>query len=231
MAKVYYQSGGITLWHGDCRDVLPKLPAGSIDCVISDPPYGARRPSAWRLADQQFDEVNGNESVDGSWLPLAFAVVKDSGAIYLFTCWDVLEQWRQLMGRSDFRVRSCIVWDKMNHGLADLETCWAPQHEMILFGAKGRHVLGGRRPKDVLRVPRVDSAKLRHPYQKPEGIIAPLITASSREGDTILDTHCGSGATLIAARDAGRKAIGIELEEKYCEIIARRLSQGILAFD
>lgn len=168
--------------------------------------------------------------MDGSWLQNAFVASKDTGAIYLFTCWDVMEQWRAAASSSGYRVRSMIVWDKMVHGLADLETCWAPQHEMILFAAKGRHVLRRSRPKDVIRKPRLPPDMLLHPYQKPDSVVSALMAASVDDGCLVVDPFMGSGTTLVAAKEWSCRAIGIEIDERYCEIAARRLSQGVFAF-
>ncbi len=217
---------GITLYHGDCREILPGLGAGSVDMLITDPPYGARRPSARRLAGEQFSEIIDNDCVRTDWMH--YRCIKQGGAIYCFCTWDTLEQWKSGLSGAGFRVRSCIVWDKVIHGLADLKTCWAPQHELVLFGALGRHELQGGRPKDVLRVQRVNSTRLQHPYEKPVQLIESLLLPSSERGDTILDPFAGSGTTGRACKDLGRKCIMIELEEKYCEIASNRLKQEVL---
>ena len=219
----YYQDSACTIYHGDCREILPQLP--KVDLVISDPPYGVRRPSARRLEHHRFSEVHGNDSVDTAFISLLNVV--DRGAVYLFTAWDVLNEWRLALDPS-FKVRSCIVWDKCVHGLADLKTCWAPKHEMILFAANGRHELRGGRPTDVVSIMRVSPIDLLHPYEKPESLIGLLVCHSSDEGNTVLDPFMGSGTTLRAAKDLGRKAIGIEIEERYCEIAAKRLAQEVL---
>lgn len=213
----------VTVMHGDCLELMKGIPDGSVDVVMADPPYGARRPSAWRSATERFEEVDGNDGVHPEWLAGAFRVLADGGCAYVFCCWDRLEEWRAAMSDVGLKVRSCIVWDKMDHGLADLKTCWAPQHEMVLFGAKGRHELSGKRPKDVLRVPRVPSSKLDHPYQKPVPLVIPLIEASSRPNGVVLDPFAGSGTTGVACRKAGRQCILIEKDEQYIPIIRRRL--------
>ncbi len=216
----------IRLIHGDCLEVLPTLAGEGIDAVIADPPFGARRPSAWRLADDQFDEVMGNDAVYTEWLGAAVRVLKDGGAAYVFTCWDRLEEWRQAMTEAGLRVRSCIVWDKGIHGLADLETCWAPQHELILFGAKGRHELRGSRPRDIIQANRVPANRLRHPYEKPVSLLKRLIEASTQPGDLILDPFAGSGTTAVACMKTGRRCIAIEKDERYIPIIRRRIAEA-----
>jgi len=84
-----------------------------------------------------------------------------------------------------------------------------------------------RRPSDVIRVPGVASGNLLHPNEKPTGVITPLIAAHV---GNIIDPFMGSGTTLRAAKDLGRKAIGIEIEERYCEIAAKRMAQEVFAF-
>lgn len=211
--------------HGDCLDVLRGMDAGSVDLIVTDPPFGARRPSAWRTASDRFDEIEGNSAVWAEWLSPAFDVLKDGGAAYVFTCWDKMEEWRTAMRAAGFRVRSCIVWDKCIHGLADLETCWAPQHEFILFGAKGRHELRGKRPKDVLQVPRIEPAKLVHPYQKPVRVVLPLIRASSGPGELVVDPFTGSGAVGEACSITDRRFVGVESDPTYVAIARRRIAE------
>lgn len=221
----------VRLMQGDCLELMKGLPSGTVNIVLTDPPYGARRPSAWRLADEQFAEIQNNDRVYTEWLGEAFRVLVDGGAAYVFTCWDKLEEWRQAMSASGFRVRSCVVWDKAVHGLGDLKTCWGPQHELILFGAKGRHELRSPRPKDVVRVQRVSSSDLEHPYQKPVQLMEHFIRASSDEGQTVLDCFMGSGSTGLAAQSLGRDFIGMELDAKYFAQAQRRIetAQGVLA--
>ncbi len=218
---------GITLILADCRDVLPLLEEGSVDLILTDPPYGARRPSDRSLVkSQRFAEVVGNENVNTEWAH--YRCLKEGGACYCFCTWDTLEQWRKGLSDAGFRIRSCIVWDKVIHGLADTATCWAPQHEIILFGAIGRHKLLGSRPRDVIRCTRVNANSLQHPYQKPLALLYRFLLPSSQEDALVLDPFAGSGTTGRACKDLGRKAILIEIEERYVKIAARRLEQEVL---
>lgn len=214
------------LIHGDCLEVMKTIPDESVDMVLADAPYGARRPSARRKDAEQFDEISGNDGVCGAWLVGAERVLKEGGAVYVFVCWDRLGEWQEKMVEAGLRARSCIVWDKVVHGLADLRTCWAPQYEMILFAAKGRHTLRGTRPKDILTVQRVDPLKLVHPYEKPMSLISMLIKASSDKGQTVLDPFMGSGTTGVAAIKTGREFIGIEIDRGYFDIAKRRIERA-----
>jgi site-specific DNA-methyltransferase (adenine-specific) len=126
-------------------------------------------------------------------------------------------------------------------GVGNLEQPWGPQHEMITFGtyqpSKGDRAFGkGRlaarvRKGSVIRVERMNSMAINHPTEKPVLLLRQLIESSSIIGDLVLDPFMGVGSTLVAARIEERKAIGIEVEERYCEIAANRLRQGVLDFN
>ena len=100
------------------------------------------------------------------------------------------------------------------------------QHELICHASKGVPLVFDRSCGDVLRYSR--EPPTNHPSPKPEDLMRSLINVVTEEGGTVLDPFMGGGTTLRAAKDIGRKAIGIEFEEKYCEIAADRLSQGVL---
>lgn len=197
---------GITLIHGDARKILPGLPPA--DVVLTDPPYGLRRPS--QRTGKRAD-IQGNARHDAGWLKSL--QLNSPAAVYCFCTWDCLEKWRSSMAKAGLRTRSCVVWDKQVHGLADLQTCWAPQHELVLFGARGRYVLGPKRPADVIRVAKTNETE--HPYEKPPELMSRILQASP--GELVLDPFAGCGPVLRAAKELGRRAIGIEIESRYCE--------------
>ena len=218
LVRPFYERDGITIYCGSAWDVLPLI--GVVDAVITDPPYGCKRPS--QRTGKRAD-IQGNATVDTSWM--SSLTVADGGAVYVFTSWEVIDEWKAAM-KARWNLRSCIVWDKGIHGLADLKTCWAPRHELCLFAGVGRHELQGSRPIDVLQVQRTNDTD--HPYEKPVALMRKLIVAS---GPSILvDPFMGSGSTLVAAKLEGKRAIGIDIEERYCEMAANRLRQGVFGF-
>ena len=208
----------MTIYHGDASTVLASLP--SVDAVITDPPYGCKRPSQWA---GKRDDIQGNKTIDATWMDSVS--VNDGGAVYVFTAWEVMDVWKAELAKR-WNLRSCIVWDKGIHGLADLKTCWAPRHELCLFAGVGRHELNGKRPVDVLQVQRVNETG--HPYEKPVALMGRIMEASNPA--TVVDPFMGSGSVLVAAKRDNRKAIGIEIEERYCEMAANRLRQGVFDF-
>jgi site-specific DNA-methyltransferase (adenine-specific) len=127
------------------------------------------------------------------------------------------------------KTRNVIVWDKGNVlGMGDLSIPWGFNHEEIYV--LGRGFIGSRRPS-VIRLENYNSqsnSRPDHPTPKPIGLMEKLIECTQ---GIVADPFAGSGSTLIAARNLARFAIGVELEEKYCEIIANRLSQGVFHFD
>ena len=221
--KPYYEESGITIYHGDCREILPELP--SVDLVLTDPPYGinlSNHDTTGRAARPPIGvhdyRVAGDSSSDCAlwvlgWarnLPLiAFSSPKNP--------WP--GEWRQW-----------LVWDKGGAvgGGGDIGTCWKFSWELIQVARTGK--LNGPRDESVLRYPVVQNDFALHPTQKPIRLIAYLAMKASPESRLILDPFMGSGTTLRAAKDLGRRAIGIEIDERYCEISAKRLAQGVLDF-
>lgn len=239
--KPYYDDGrGITIWHGDCREVLPNLCAwegiAAVDCIITDPPYQSLDVAVGtgmttRLVSR--DQFSGKRlaASDGdSWFEtLAACEIKavldacellltTAGATYVFA--DVKSGLELFPGR----VRNVIVWDKCAIGMG---YGWRRMHEWIGYQPRPEHRLRDKGLGDIIRVPGVPE-KI-HPTQKPIAVIKPLILNSTDRRGLILDPFMGSGTTLRAAKDLGRRAIGIEIREQDCETAAKRLSQEVLA--
>lgn len=213
LPKPYYEHGGITIFHGDCRNILPHFPPA--DLVLTDPPYGIDFQSSHRIAWQRKEKIFGDKEFP-LWL---FDFLKPMVAMFIWCRWEMLSF---LPGP-----KSLIVWDKGNHSMGDLKHEFGRRWEACAFYPGPRHEFKWR-PCDVIRVNRVSAQDLVHPAEKPVAVFTPLI--DSHIGDMVLDPFMGSGTTLIAAKDLCRKAIGIEIEEKYCEIAAKRLSQEVFPF-
>lgn len=202
--KPYYEDGAVTIYHGDCREYLPGLKA---DALVTDPPYGMAHNSGWSSRPIHGDEnTHERDNALRLW---------GDGPALVFGRWDC---------PIPPGARHALVWDKGDWpGMGDLSLPWGPSTEMI-------YVLGhgfvGRRGGSVIRLHRLTGETL-HPNEKPVDLLARLVDACPP--GTILDPFTGSGTTLRAAKDLGRKAIGIEIEERYCEIAARRCAQEVLS--
>lgn len=200
--KPYYEHQGITIYHGDCRDVLPSL--SKVDLVLTDPPYGLgerMKGGSWGM-QQKYEDMRRWDKRPSDDLILqitrsaTFSIVWGGNYFMLPSsrCW--------------------LVWDKQNAvpTCADAELAWTNFDKPV---KRFSHPVG--------------SHSSGHPTEKPEKLIRWCILQSPKTG-LILDTFMGSGTTLRAAKDLGLKAIGIEIEEKYCEIAAKRLSQEVFNF-
>lgn len=201
--KPYYDHGGVTIYHGDCREILPHV---SADVLVTDPPYGMNYESGWSGASIAND--NSTEARD------AVLSLWGGRPAIVFGRWSV---------EKPAETRQLLIWDKGDWpGMGDLSLPWGPSTEEIYVLGEGFH---GRRSGQIIRDPHRPSG-LGHPNEKPVGLMEKLV--SKCPAGTVLDPFMGSGKTLLAAKNLGRRAIGIELEERYCEIAVRLLSQEVL---
>lgn len=229
----YFERDGVTIYHGDCREVLPVL--GLVDLVVTDPPYrsldidvirgtttrlvgGKNRRAGNRIdsAGPWFATLNDDELVAS--LELARGRLDDDGAMYVFA--DVKTGLAVFPRLAPSNV---LVWDKERIGMG---YSWRRCHEWIAYCPQPAHRLRSAALGDIIRASA--GRDKQHPTEKPRAVIAPLLRNSTDPGGLVLDPFMGSGTTLRAALDLGRRAIGIEIEERYCEIAARRLDQMVL---
>lgn len=112
------------------------------------------------------------------------------------------------------------------HGLGDLNGSYAPQYDIIIFATKGRHILKDGRPKDIIKVKRVEPEYLLHPTEKPLSLIKQLVSNSTKQGDTILDPFMGSGTTGVACQQLNRNFIGYEISPDYFKIAEKRINEA-----
>lgn len=210
---------------GDCLNVMAGLPAASIDAIVTDPPYGISYQSTHAENKEDRFPVLENDDQPFIWfLRDAFRVLKQNTACIVFCRWDVAEAFRLAMQWAGFKIRGQIVWDRVIHGMGDLQTTTAPQHDLAWFGSKGRWVCPGKRPKSVYQVQRDSNCRIEHPTQKPVLLMSKIIRDYTPAGGTILDPFCGSGSTGVAAMREGFNFIGIELNADYAEIAKRRIN-------
>lgn len=207
--KPYYSENGITIYHGDSQEILPTIPQA--DLMITDPPYGMDFQSNYRTKKHKRIANDDTLPLDLIWL----AIAKARAAAYVFCRWDNIAAMP--------KPKSVLAWVKNNWSMGDLEHEHGRQWEACCFYAKENHEFVKRIP-DVLNVSRTGNAL--HPTEKPIALIEQLLAANV--GETVLDPFMGSGTTLVAAKLCGKQAIGIELEEKYCETAAKRLAQGVM---
>ena len=227
--KPYYSEAGIDIYHGDCREVLPSLPR--VDLVLTDPPYGIQD----RAFDTEKDQIGGRKGGSNHWHPPSdwdthidpawpALVCSISTVVAWFGHWRKREEVEMAMM---YPLRAEIVWAKDCH--VGPPCPLAMRDERIwVFGEKG--IQGRTFETSVWDEPMIPTWEYRHhKNQKPERLMKRLLRWLP--DGAVLDPFMGSGTTLRAAKDLGRKAIGIEIEEKYCEIAANRLRQEVLNFE
>lgn len=220
----YYDHGGITIYHGDCRELAALLPEP--DLVIADPPYGVaertQRGTAGRgsspyslMGARDFPPVYGDDApFDPSHL-LGFKRLLIFGANHFADRLPPSPSW--------------FVWDKLDGLTSKREIGFNDNGDAELAWSN----LGG--PVRILShrwvglIRASEKTRHLHPTQKPVEVMARIIAGYTAESALILDPYAGSGPVLVAAKNLGRRAIGIEIEERYCEIAAKRLSQEVLA--
>lgn len=221
MTGPYYADDSVTLYHGDCREVLPTLDA--VDLVLTDPPYGINYVSN-SGAGKGTRPITNDGARLSLWLYRSVFPLLRAQHVLWFTRWDAWPDVWAEMGQW-FPLRGMLVWDKGTPGMGDLNH-WGLSYELIASAGTGK--ISGGRDGSILRHNTVPSRVRIHPTEKPVSLLSYLIT--KLEAEMILDPFAGSGSTLFAASRLGRKAIGVEFDERYCEAIAKRLDQGALDF-
>jgi site-specific DNA-methyltransferase (adenine-specific) len=217
--KPYYVDDTVTIYHGDARDLLSDL--GPVDLVLTDPPYGVNYVS--NSGGRRGKEPIGNDGARLSLRLYKFVVpLIRAKHVLWFTRWDAWPDVWEILGGA-FPVRGLLVWDKGTPGMGDLEH-WGCSYELIASLGSGKIANG--RDGSVLRYSGVPSGRRTHPTEKPVELLAYL--AGKLAPETILDPFMGTGSTLVAAKLIGARAIGVEIEERYCEVAARRCSQEVL---
>lgn len=205
MIEPYYKADGITIYHGDCREILSQV-AG--DVLVTDPPYGidfAGRPTKWRRAAGKQAEDWDREIV-----PEVPAIAARFGEAFVW-------------GGNYYALppsRGWLCWLKPGSppSMGSIELCWSNRD------VPARHIEHSSKATGLERA----AHDLEHPNQKPLRVMA--WTLSYASSGIIVDPFMGSGTTLVAAKQLGRRAIGIEISERYCEIAVRRLAQRTLDF-
>ena len=225
--KPYFASDGIELYLGDARDVLPTL--GGAHLLLTDPPYGVEATTTGnRVNPLAFDRIRNDKPGDREGVidvvAAAWAHVDKQRDGYVFGPWD------DRMAPGPRRTVE-VIWDKGVMSGGDTDSPFGTSHERITFIRRNNAATGKSacvsmprtRRGTVLRHTRPCGVSVVHPTQKPVSLLRELIEMSSRPGETVLDPFTGAGSTLVAAAMEGRRAIGIEIEEVWCETAVKRL--------
>ncbi len=201
--------------HGEAVETLRTFEAQSIDLVVTDPPYLVN------YRDRDGRRVRNDDSAEAvlGVFPELYRVMKPDNFLVLFCGWAAIAQFSQAWAEAGFQVGGHLVWGKDYMSNAKHVQY---RHESAWLLTKGRPEKNGNALPDLLAW--TYSGNRHHPTEKAVEVVSPLVRAFSKPGETVLDPFLGSGTTAVAAALIGRKAIGIELEAKYCALARSRVA-------
>lgn len=218
--KPYFEESGIQIFHGDCRDIAPTLQP--FDLCLTDPPYGLGE-NAKRVASRGRGGLGGASPILTDYGDFDWDMKPADTELVLQMTGTAKES--IVWGGNYFYMpprRGWLVWDKQNTGdFADCELAWTNLKTSVRIF---RHMWNGMLRASESDVPRV------HPTQKPIALMKWCL-GFAPNAKTMIDPFMGSGSSLVAAKHRGMTAVGIDKEERYCEIAAKRLAQSVLNFE
>ena len=222
----------IWLQQGDCLELMKNIPDGSVDLVLTDPPYlcdYSRHDSKSRFSKKIANDENNsaNEGMIERYLQECFRIMKHNTAIYCFCNYKKIDFFKQQIEKAGFNLKNIIFWDKQRNGMGDLSTTFGYSYEFIIFASKGQPKIRGKRISDVWQFARVKPKEQTHQNQKPIDLLKQAIEKSSDEGEVVFDGFMGSGSTGVACVNLKRNFIGIELKEEYFKIAEERIEEAV----
>lgn len=225
--KPYYEDDSVTIYHGDCREILPTL--GGIGLVVTDPPYvfGIASTANETKAGGWGDLMN-SASFYASWIRECRKLIDaKQGAMWCFNSWRSFPVLARASYEAQWPIESLLVWDKEWIGPGG-QRGLRPSYELAALFAHPDFQLPDRGTPDIWRHAWSPGRRETiHAAEKPAGLYGRMIRQSAVDG-VVLDPFMGSGSCLIGAKNEGYHAIGIEIEERYCEIAAKRCAQDVL---
>jgi site-specific DNA-methyltransferase (adenine-specific) len=238
--SLYYEDESVTIYLGDCLEVMASLPDRSVTTVLTDPPYssGGRRENSRSLRKSMNRSTDDDDWIRGDAMSTHGFVyllrqcgvqwrrlLSDGGHVLSFIDWRMAGHLAAALESADLRQHPMLVWDKDRLGMGAI---FRNQHEFIVHMTAGTPTPPARRDvANVLRFSPIRDGD--HPTEKPDALLKTLLSVVCTPGAVVLDPFAGSGSALTAAREMGFKAIGIEADERYAEVAAKRASQQ--AFD
>lgn len=224
--KPYYSDESVSLYLGDCRDLMSMLP--KCDLLLTDPPYKQSKSGGGLIAKREtYKAIRPLSDFDPEWFLSTLSTVGKSAHGYIFCSKDLLPAYTAFLSKSGWGwdmlayTKANPLPTKNNKYLSDIEY-------LLFYREAGKCYFNNDAPFSFYsKVKRTicTPSEFGHPTEKDVDIIGQLIQVSTKAGDLVLDPFVGSGTTLVAAKTAGRTGIGVEIEERYCEIAARRLER------
>lgn len=235
-----------TLYHGDSRLLLAEpdfthaaFQGRKIDCLLTDPPYGVgfkstygKDPEAREKFQQAIEDDENVEQAIASFtttLDLTLPHMGDICEIYVFSQWQVSPEWQKFLDSLEashgIRLMQLIIWEKGYPGIGDVRYNWGCGHEFIYYLKRGNRPVPYRR-SGIIHVDKVRPGTNIHPTEKPVELLDILLQYSTKPGQLVFDPYAGSGSTLLACKNSGRDAVGIEYKQSYFKDATERLREG-----
>lgn len=213
------------------------LPMGSVNCIITDPPFGVDAISNQAVTSQgkQYARKIANDrtpqeaiAVFNEVMDVLLPRTSDDSDLYIFSSWSVMDSWIpaiQALSRHGFKYKNLLIWNKNGSSMGDVNS-WGTSYEVIYFLKKGKRERTDKRRPGVISFSQVMSTQLIHPHEKPEGLLEILLQHSTSEGDLVVDPFGGSGSLVRAARNIGRFGIAMELDKTNFDKATLSLQQS-----
>ena len=214
------------IYNEDCLEGMKRIPDGSVDLIVTDPPYlmnyktGRRKDKTHRFNDVILND--DNEQLITDYVKECYRIMKDDTAMYLFCSSNKVDFFKRELEKL-FSIKNMIIWVKNNHTAGDLESAFGRKYEIVFLVNKGQRKFNGERLTDIWEFPKVSSDSQLHQNQKPIELIKRCIEKHSNVSDVVFDGFMGSGTTAAAALDTNRNYIGFELDEYYFNVAEKRI--------
>jgi DNA modification methylase len=200
------------------EDVDRLMAGAKAGMIHTDPPYGMSYQSNYRTKSAKFDVLENDDRVLTEWIEPA--IRNSKGWVFIWTTWKVLEQWFPVV-KPFGKLSNLVVWSKGGGGIGDLKKTFSTDHEIAFVFNRGAE-LCGKRIGSVWSFGKDAAGDYEHPTQKPVALAAEAIEKTTTKACTVYDPFLGSGTTLIAAEQLGRKCYGMEISPAYCDVIVKR---------
>jgi len=206
------------IYNEDCLEGMKRIKNGSVDLVVTDPPYLIKYKTNYRKdkSHKFCNEIlnDDNEEMIKNYIKECYRIMKDDTAMYMFCNLDKVEFFKAELSKY-FKIKNMIIWVKNNWTAGDLKAGFGKQYEIIFLVNKGRKLFNGKRITDVWQFSRVAGKQQIHQNQKPIDLIENCILKHSDEQRIVFDGFMGGGTTAIACLNTNRNYIGFELDNEY----------------
>jgi DNA modification methylase len=227
--NTYFEDASSTIHMGDALEILSTMKAGSVDLVVTDPPYVIGAVSAGNIGSKAggWGDMMNSSRWFRDWYVMVRRLLKQDGAMWTFCNWRSLPVVMKAAIDAEWSVTSLLVWDKQWIGPGGVVGL-RPSYELVALLAMPEFAIPDRGVPDIWQQQWASHKPTGHPAEKPVALLSRLIDTSGVKDGVVLDPFMGSGSTLRAAKDCGLRGVGIEAEERWCEVAKGRLAQQTL---